>query len=77
MKVAPTTELDAREFVRPNGIADWTLANLQRVWVLMVMDYCGGNVSWAALELGVARITLYTWLKQYGYPVGDEKWEAA
>jgi len=48
------------------------LAEVERRYVLRVVEAAGGNKSLAAQILGITRKTLYRKLEEYGQPVGDE-----
>ena len=43
----------------------WTLAEMDRRYVLAVLERCQGNRSRAARMLGISRKTLYSWLKSW------------
>ena len=44
-----------------------TLEEMERVYILRVVDECGGNQSRAAEILDIDRVTLYHKLKKYGW----------
>jgi DNA-binding NtrC family response regulator len=50
----------------PGGMGGMTLEELERGYILRVLDECGGNRSDAARRLGIDRKTLYRKLLSYG-----------
>lgn len=48
-----------------NGLADMTVETVKRRLVLSALSYCGGDVDWAAQELGVNQSTLYRWRRRW------------
>jgi DNA-binding protein Fis len=44
------------------------LRDVERAYILMVLDQTGGNKSRAAEILGLDRKTLYRKLEEFGYP---------
>lgn len=49
---------------RPSGLVDYTVRSATRRHVAMVLDYTGGNLGWAADELGVNKTTLWRWIRE-------------
>ena len=49
-----------------NGLAVLNLSEVKRAHVLWVLEYCGGEVRWAARELGVNETTVNRWLRRWG-----------
>lgn len=49
----------------PNGLADWSLDSALKRHVAAVLEYCDGDLEWAASELGINRSTLYRWRKAW------------
>jgi two-component system response regulator HydG len=48
------------------------LAEVERRYVLRVVESAGGNKSLAAQILGITRKTLYRKLEEYGHPIEDD-----
>lgn len=49
----------SKPFLNPKGIADLRMGSavIRHVW--LVIDYCDGNLAWAAQELGIHRTSLW------------------
>jgi two-component system response regulator HydG len=54
------------ERIGNDGEASGTLDDIERSTITKVLDDCAGNVSKAAIRLGIDRTTLYRKLKRYG-----------
>jgi DNA-binding NtrC family response regulator len=55
-----------REFLRSARAQEWTLARIEREYILDVLESCDGHRARASLILGIDRRTLYRKLKEYG-----------
>lgn len=55
-----TFDIDPR-----NGLAILDLKTAMRAHVERVLEYCGGEVRWAARELGVNETTVRRWLNAW------------
>jgi DNA-binding NtrC family response regulator len=60
---SPTPAVPARDFILIPG----DLKAAQRGAILAQVEACGGNLTRAARQLGMARSTLYLRLTEYGY----------
>lgn len=68
--------------MRPSGLADLRLSSALKRHVALAIEYCGGDLKWAAEELEVDRSTLWRWLRGWdtaqpkprmGIPHGSRK----
>jgi DNA-binding NtrC family response regulator len=50
-----------------NGASGKKLEEMERAYILRVVEECGGNQSHAAEVLDIDRVTLYHKLKKYGW----------
>ena len=70
MVVAQPPELHETDFTlklqHSNGEAR-TLEEIEKAYILRVLDECGGNQTRAAAVLDIDRVTLYNKLKKYGW----------
>lgn len=55
----------AAPYHTPTGIADLSLSNAKYRHILMVFQYCDGDIQWASRELGVSRETLYALVRKH------------
>ncbi|MGA7614843.1 MAG: sigma-54 dependent transcriptional regulator [Thermoanaerobaculia bacterium] len=72
MVVATASELRENDFaVRPNGDGHESeikkLEDIERAYILQVVEECGGNQTRAAEILAIDRVTLHNKLKKYGW----------
>lgn len=65
---SPISSPKAPPLFHANGLADLRLHSAIRRHMAMVLEYCSGDITWAAEELGVDRTTVWRTLKN---------WEAA
>lgn len=57
--------MDPPPLIRDNDIVAWSLDNAIQRHVMDALAYCDGNIMWAAAELGIARMTLTSYLDQW------------
>ena len=71
MVVGQEPELREEDFIfKPQTVANGTgkkLEDMERAYILRVVEECGGNQSRAAELLDIDRVTLYHKLKKYGW----------
>jgi len=73
MVVGQEPELREEDFIfKPQSVAGSggagkKLEDMERAYILRVLEECGGNQSHAAEVLDIDRVTLYHKLKKYGW----------
>jgi len=70
MVLAQEPELRVEDFSlapRPGEESGRTLADIERVYILRVLEECGNNQTHAAQVLDIDRVTLHNKLKSYGW----------
>ncbi len=55
-----------------NAFSGLTLEEVEKKTILQTLERCRGNMSKAALELGLSRAALYRRLEKYGLPVREQ-----
>ena len=55
----------APPLVRPSGLADLTMLTAKRRAIALALEYCDGDIEWAAEELAIDRTTLWRHLKRW------------
>lgn len=57
---------DPPPMTRPSGLVDLTLDSAMKRHLALVLEYCDGNLQWAAEELGVNKATVARLVADYG-----------
>ena len=59
--------MSVADYIGPTGLANFNLDTALRRHIFMALDYCAGDMKWAAVELGISGSTLYRWCRQWGW----------